>query len=467
MTREPSSFWQIAGVLTLLAAYALAAALPLSSFPFDLFLTGALGLYFCSRWHVKGCAYAFMLLALGGICGHAFLEAHHFLRFGIEASFACSFLVAALSFEQEAEGLAGLRSQFLSRAAAIQNLEDEIGKVREAQVETQISSAKKIDDLQKNYEEISAEKSSLEILNDVLRKANAAHFEEKTAIESRSLEDRRRLASAQNEIEQIQNELASFKKVDLAVENQSLLRSLNSARFEKEQTRLINEMLVRLHASESIRAQEAGDRLKSSLEEKRLIDDQIGGLQGEISQLTEALSKSIAERGQMEARLAELKLVRYDSKEVEEIKLERAEIQQRLTAAEEKILDLAKVESLYKQLKAQFVEKNHVLHEARSALFKAETELQTLTLKNEEQSSLLPEFLRVELDRLDKEIEDLQKENMQLQDLVTYLTETERQSAPALFSLHRTPLPAGQPSLEDTLREALIPKRKKKAKNPA
>ncbi len=453
---QSDSFWRIGGFLTLLAAYGLAAALPLSSVPFDLFLIGGAGFYLCVRLHIRGCAYALMLLALAGIFGHLFLEESHFLRLGLEASFACSFFAAALSFESDAERLAGLESQLISRAAAIQNLEDEMGKIRESQIEIQISSSKKIEELQKNYEEIAVEKSSLEILNDVLRKANAAHFDEKKVLENQRLEEQREYAAAHRELAQLQNELSQIKASDLTSENRSLLKELNSARFEKEQTRLINETLVRLHADETIRAKENEERLKEFADQR--VEQQSADFQREIQQLTDELSKSAAVRLQMESRLNA-----WNEKQEIDLQIDREEIQEHLKSAEEKIQELAKIECLYKQLRSQFEEKNRVLHEARCALFKAETELQTRALEKEEHNAFFPELLREEFNRVDEEMALLQAENFELQDLVTYLTKR-LPELPISFAANRTPLPAGQPSLEETLREALIPKRKKKAK---
>jgi DNA repair exonuclease SbcCD ATPase subunit len=395
MTKD-HPFWKVCGPITLLAAYALASLLPLSSFPFDLYLAGGIGLYLCSRFRLKGCSYALMLLALSGICGHLFLETHHFLRLGLEASLACSFFVAALFFENQEEGSSGLESQLASRAAAIQNLEEEISKTRVSLVEMQLASSQKIDELQKNYEEITAEKSSLEILNDVLRKANAAYFEEKKTFDSQALDNERRLASSQRDLEKLQEELTHFKEIDLA-----------AAKTQRD--------------------------LKT--------------LQEELTRFKEI----------------DLPSATRSLKEIEDLKMDRAEIQGRLAAAERKVQDLAKVEAQYLQLKTQFEEKGRVLHETRCQLFKAETNLQTLAIEKAEQNSL-PEHLRIEFARVEQEIAALEGENRQLQDLVTHLTD---RLQPASFAVHRTPLPAGQRSLEETLREALIPKRKKKAKKPA
>jgi hypothetical protein len=72
----------------------------------------------------------------------------------------------------------------------------------------------------------------------------------------------------------------------------------------------------------------------------------------------------------------------------------------------------------------------------------------------------MPEAMRSELELVDEEIRDLRQENKELEDLVTHLGK--RASDPTPFTAHRIPLPKGQISLEETLREALTPKRKKR-----
>jgi hypothetical protein len=402
--------WQTLGPITLLIAYAILALLPLT-FPYDLFLTGAVGLYFCGRWQLKGCSYALILLALFGLVGHIFFENHHFLRLGLEACFGCSFFIAALAFEMEAEEGAGWESLLASRLLAIRNLEEEIAKSRESQIEAQIGTTKKVEELQKNYEELASEKSSLEILNDVLRKANAAQSNEKW------LDDKIRLDALLHEKHFLELELDRFKKGDLAEENRALQKDLNDARFHREQNRLISETLARLHADATIRAKD---------------------LEMELQQAKEAASASVV------------------------ISPDFEELQEHLAATERKMSQLLQMEHLYKQLKVQFEEKSQILHQTRSALFKAETELQTLALEKSENGPFLPEPLSKELSQLDEEIESLRGENLQLQELVTHLTE--RLPQPGLFASQRTPLPAGAPSLEETLRESLLPKKKRKSK---
>ncbi len=492
MKEDQTLTWQIAGPVCLLAACAAAAVLPLSAFPFDLCFSGALGLYLVAKYRAKGCSYALILLALTGTLGHLFLEESHFLRLGLEATFALSFFIASLVFDSQREAFSGMEAVIASREAAIKNLEEEMAKAGAEQVDLQLRFTKKWDELQKNYEDLLVEKSSLEILNDVLRKANAAHAAEKSALEEEALDGKRRLAHAFSEEKAIRAELDRLKQLEHSAENRLLQKELNGARFEKEQTRLINETLVRMHAAESLRAAQAEEKLNGILGEKERTAAEIQALLEKAALLDAALVRKEAERGESEIALRGLEqeverlgkeLAHSDAKRseaesaletlqaservepaaVQELRDERARLQEHLAAVEAKVAELAKTEALYRQLKLQFEEKNRTLHETRAALFKAETELQTASIEREEET-WLPDGLKGEFERIETEIEQLEKENRALQDLATALTEKIPQ--PQSFAVHRTPLPAGKPSLEETLREALIPKRKKKAKKP-
>ncbi len=422
MTKEQTYFWQIAGPIGLCLSLALAAK---GSIPFDLCFAGCIGLALSARLRMLGCLYALILMIAAGIFAHSFVESHHFWRLGLEATLACSFFITAFSFETAFLASSALQAQLQAKESSIGNLEEEIALERKQGADGQIASSKKIGELQSNLEELQTEKAMLEILNDVLRKENGSHYAEKQRLEEQRLEEKRAFSQLLLEHEDLQKEIARIKQTDLSLENKSLLQQLNSARVAKEQTHLINETLVRLHAKESIRARE--------LEEN---------LQGPI----------------------------------ETVKQERDDFKRQLGEAEEKIQALADVAVRYRQLQSQFEERNRILHETRKSLFKADTELQTIRIEKEERSldsgPLSGEWL-AELDCLDAEAATLRKENEDLQAIVTHLTNSPAQSSPGntireAFSGKKKALSLpGQLSLEETLREALVPKKKKKTKKAA
>ena len=108
-----------------------------------------------------------------------------------------------------------------------------------------------------------------------------------------------------------------------------------------------------------------------------------------------------------------------------------AEREQELSQVEERLKEVAQVEALYKQLRVQFEEKNNVLHETRTKLFLADTELQKLMLEKE-QAVLAAEPLapgvQEEIEALTEEVAHLKTENDQLQEIVSQLSKNGSES---------------------------------------
>src|SRR3989344_5797339 len=120
-----SIYSPIIGPIALALAALLAAKIPCSP---DLLCAALCGLFLSACWQMKGCYYALVLLVAIGIGAHAFVETHHFLRLGFEASFACSFFITALAVELNANERTNLQSQCDAKGASLSNLEEEIRK---------------------------------------------------------------------------------------------------------------------------------------------------------------------------------------------------------------------------------------------------------------------------------------------------------------------------------------------------
>lgn len=469
--KDEMLIWQIIGPLSLLCAFILAAKGPL---PYDLYCASLIGLFFSARWHFRGCFYALALLLCLGIFKHWTGDLHHFWRLGLEGSIASSLFITALAFENSATKMESLYSQLSAKEAALAHTEEDLTKLREDSSQQQVIASQKLDALQKDLEETVAEKESFGVLNDVLRKVTARHVDEKKFLEEHSIQDKRHLAQSHAEIESLQKEIAHFKTSDHEVEKTELLNELNQIRVEKEQSHLINEKLVRLHAKESVRAKDAMDQLHGVIEEKRGLQQQLRQAIQDAETSMQAFKEAVAEKQKHQVAIdqmgrlqqeklflqeriraaeVELSLLKKTPEEMEAIKKERDSLAAQFAKAQEKIYFLSKLEPIYKQLRAQFDEKNQVLHETRAALFNVDTELQTLKIEREQkhlQFNPIPEDVSNELVVLDEEISSLQKENEELQGLVSHLME-------------QMPKGEGKNSLTETLQDALSSlKRKKK-----
>jgi hypothetical protein len=216
-------------------------------------------------------------------------------------------------------------------------------------------------------DELTSEKASLDILNDVLRKNHAKLASEQEAWKEKLHMIERTLVEKSEESRSFQKEIAHLKNTDaLLIDHKSLQAELNQTRIEKEQMKLINEALVRMHAKTVSQQHEA----------QRTVE-------------------------QLKTDLANASAIQADPKQAEE---------------------LHQLQCLYKQLKAQFEERNQVLHQTRANLFKIDTELQTLRLQNELDLQQEPfQEIVQELDELEKEASSLKEENQELEATITYL----------------------------------------------
>lgn len=466
--------WQIIGPLSLLCAFVLAAKNPV---PYDLYCIGLVGVFLSARWYFRGCFYALAFLISIGIFKHWIGELHHFWRLGLEGSIASSFFITALAFENSSLKLEALYSQLTAKREALAHSEEEIARTRGEAAQRQMAAAEKLDALQKDLEESQAEIGSFEVLNDVLRKVAARQREEKQALEEFSMQDKRRLAQSYSEIESLEKEVSQFKNTHYEIEKRELLNELNASRIEKEQSHLINEKLVRLHAKESMKAHEAMEQLHAVIEEKKRVQQQLKEVISKAEASMDALKKSAEEQevhrsdleqidrlnGEklvLEEKLhsaeIELSVLKKTSGELESLRKEREQSALQFAKAQEKIHFLSNLEPLHKQLRAQFDQKNQILHETRSALFKIDTELQTLKIEKDQRNlqwNPIPEPLCSELAQLDEDLIALQQENEELQSLVSHLTS-------------QIPQKEGKNSLAKTLDEAFSSvKRKKKVKS--
>lgn len=425
--------------------------------PFDLLFVAAIGLFLSARWQVRGCCYSLALLGITAVINHAFLVSDHLWQLGLEGSLACAFFITALAFEQGAAWIESLQSQMQTRKAALENLEEELAKTQERAQEQQIAFQEKVATLQKELEDFQSDHSSILILNEVLRKTTARHMQENEALTANALDLRRQKDLLQSEYAECQKELTCLAETDaMALQNTQLMKELNAARYEKEQTHLINETLARLYARESFKMKELdqeaaslADQLAAAHKEVRRIaqplEETVAALRSEVSTLSFQFEKANLEANQVRTellRFQEIQTERNFLRErlqaaIEEIALLQKQkpqldpqVAEQLAFTQEKMMNLSQIEPLFKQLKKQFEEKNQVLYQTRTDLFKTDTELQKLRMEKAAlELSPIPKEVEEEIHGLSAQILALEEENQQLQELVSILTENPQDAA--------------------------------------
>ncbi len=458
LQKEPS-IW---GPISLLFTVSLAVK---TAIPFDLLFVAAAGLFLSARLQVRGCCYSLVLLGLAGVIKHAFFISDHLWYLGIEGSIGCAFFITALAFEQGSAWIESLHSQIETRKAALDNIEEELAKVQQSGQEHQIVFQEKVSTLQKELEDVQTEHSSILILNEVLRKTTARHIKECESIAGTLHDTERQMVLLRGEYESTEKELARLKNSDaLVLQNAELLKELNQARYDKEQTHLINETLARLHYRERLKAKDA-DQEASSLQEQLLsvhkelkrvaepLEEALAAARNRIQTLEIEFEKSGLEanrarehllklgeiqternflRERLQAALEEIALLQKKPavREPEIIVQTDPHIVEQLKFAQEKMLHLSQIEPLFKQLKKQFDEKNQILHETRSVYFKADTELQRLKMEKAAlELNPLPKEVELELENLSAQVSALEDENQELQELISILTDTPTDAA--------------------------------------
>lgn len=413
-------FWQLIGPLFVLCSFAL---MPPNTL---LFFVGAMGLFLSAKFRMKGFAASIAVLLLGAIASLFVLNTDFLWTVGIEASFAIAFFITAQNADRQSSFLQSLFSQMETKSSVISNLEDEVTKSKQETAEKNLALQEKIGSLQKQLDEILSEQSSIVILNEVLRKTTASHILETEAVQENLLNAQIRLDFERKEREALEATLGRLKNESaLAQENKELIDEINKVRLDREQTHTINETLARLHAKESLRAKEAFEQLALFEKEKGSIES------SEITELKE----------QLETHLIELKQVVLERDALKErLHLAEAEIAQKAALQtpvdlsqyvdkdtflhlQEKNKELTHIDSLYKQLKAQFDEKNEVLHKTRKELFQVDTALQALQKDAALDDRMNSAEVIKELSGLEKQIDQLEEENKELQDLITSLSE--------------------------------------------
>ncbi len=355
----------------------------------DLLLIAGLGLLLCASKQIRGCAYALILLALSATIKHLWFDSHHAFQACLESCVAFSLIITSLVFTEAAGSSVLLQEQMDKKAESIEFLEEDLAKQREKTAEEAAIANHKLTELQGLIEETQNELSALQMLNEVLRKTTAKAIDSGAQATSQCLSAESRAGLLLEEIDLLQRELNRLSNESMLVQqNGDLFKELNAARFKSTQTHLINETLARMLANQTEKTQE-------------------------LEQL------QIANR-ELEQKLAALEA----EKTLQEQMAGRKDMLQAQENLSKRLTQYAETEALYRQLREQFAQKDAILHQTRSQLFHAETELQRLEKQAAEkqlQDDPLPPALRKELETIEDEKNAILEENHCLTDLISHL----------------------------------------------
>lgn len=361
------SFFLMAGPISLVATLSIALQ-KISNL--DLAFACAIALFFCFSMKTKGLFYALFVLCCSAFFKHFFFLNEHLWQVGVECSCALGFLITSFSAELFDLKQSCMVNEMQGRAQQIGSLE---AIIRERD-EERASLQRAVEAYQKQEREWKAQIASLEILNEVLRQSGA----KKVAAEEEIIAKERRIAELLDEMAERSFVSNQDEWVD---EKRNLLNELDLARSEKEQSYLINETLVRMHATSEKKAKEQQMLFEQILSEK------------------EALSRKLSEKERALPLFEEL-------------------------ADEKSLRELNELRAQHAQLREQFEQKNVILHQTRRELFRIDTLLQAHQnneMQAKEELPLHESLLCRELIQLAKENSSLEKENRELFDLATDL----------------------------------------------
>jgi len=392
----------LAPLFLLLAAILI---LKLPTFNYDLLFVAVFGLFLTAKWRIQGCIAALLLLAFSAGAKHVFTPTHHMWQAGLESSVGIALFISALIFEGNSKWAVTKQNELERNEKTILFLEEDLSQQKELTAKEIAAGTEKLAALRVLLEESESSISTLQVLNDVLRKGNAKSIDEREAALTQVRMFDRKEGLLLEEIDSLQRELNRLaKESSLAQQNKELFNELNESRLMEAQTHLINETLVRLHAKEN--------------QKVRSYEEKLCGIEEELSNVTRALEQMQKERNELKGELELLSQKPALSTEEKEDLLKQIEVH------ETRVSQYRQMELLYRQLKVQFEEKNQILHEARRDLFRADTELQTVKQKLHEKefdSNPVAKEIYLELDSLEEENANLKQENEELHAVVSSL----------------------------------------------
>ncbi len=147
----------------------------------DLYVVSLIGFSLSSIWCFRGFFASVFLLFCLGFWGHFFIEGAHSIRFAFETSLLCSFWMIAGSAEEKKSSQDEAHTKISALTEEGQHWKEEALRYQSAIEQERFLAAQAKEAFEVSFASMQAEKNAIEILNDVLRQANAALFLEQQA----------------------------------------------------------------------------------------------------------------------------------------------------------------------------------------------------------------------------------------------------------------------------------------------
>lgn len=352
------------------------------------------------------------------------------------------------------EKLSLAQQESISRLSELNKLEQKMVDLQELLRNEKTSWEGTFSQQKKVEEDLYSEIGSLNTLNETLRSIADGHRQE--------IQDKEDLiAELLTQKEELAQNLEELRNESLLVQaNAKLTEELNTKGYQLAELKTAYQNVSYLQDKQARHAEETHQQLCAFSMEKQALQNEIGSLKAEnqmlkahlqqlsqeqsnSSTILQKLEKLQSEKNFLQERLGaaelEIQMAANRSKESmssapkespsllaeREALLEKLSLAgERLSTLEERLKKAAQVEALYQQLRAQFEEKNTVLHDTRAQLFHADTELQKLRMEKE-QKDLGKDPLEGHIEEvviaLEQQISDLQSENEELQEMIAQL----------------------------------------------
>jgi hypothetical protein len=409
-------FWALMGPLCVLLTIALGV---FNSFPGISLIAFAafLGLLLCYKLKNKGLILSFVVLLVSFLLS-AFLSKGvvELWQMGLVISLMLSLTVCNYCLSESSLLFGTALNHFYEKDRDIENL-----KVKFSQIQNEWEHDKSLlfEKLQIKQNEFLNLKSQLRD-----RERKITYYEEKISVIKNNYKENRSNVLLQED--KAQHQLQKLQQENSAL--QGLLSQLKSEKENYEKSILIlNDEIIKFKKVNEV-----------TIAENSILMDSIVQLNLECASQAEWHIRSQEEISSLLSDFHEQKAVINESfvhekallsKKYEEEKAKSMSLQQDLQALKREysslsVADIRKYEILFKQLKKQFDEKNHVLEDARRQLFKTDNELSIhQMIQNIEKASNDPMIQKIlkDIDLLVQENQYLEEENKALEEIISSL----------------------------------------------